>query len=100
MSICSPGTCQWCGCHFVKPTDVMYHRCAAMQRALGLGREVRCRCGAWRLDDEPCGWCDIRIGVREALDAIDKYAADELGLDHSLHALVEHYRRALGVDDK
>lgn len=33
--------------------------------------------------------------VIEALDAIDRHA--ERDLDHELHALVEHYRGALGV---
>lgn len=32
--------------------------------------------------------------VREALNAIDDYAAKDL--DHELHAIVEHYRGALG----
>lgn len=32
--------------------------------------------------------------VREALDAVDKHA--ERDLDHELHAIVEHYRGALG----
>jgi hypothetical protein len=29
--ICAAGSCQWCGCTFRRPSDVMYHRCAAMQ---------------------------------------------------------------------
>jgi hypothetical protein len=33
--------------------------------------------------------------VIEALDAIDNYAAKDL--DHELHSIVDHYRRALGV---
>jgi len=36
--ICSPGSCHWCGCTFRKPSDVMYHRCAAMQEAADLLR--------------------------------------------------------------
>lgn len=36
----------------------------------------------------------IAEDVREALDAIDAYAARDL--DHDLHAIVEHYRGALG----
>ena len=31
MSICAAGRCEWCGCEFRRPSDVMYHRCAAMQ---------------------------------------------------------------------
>lgn len=38
--------------------------------------------------------CDL-VDVREALDSIDNYAARDL--DHELHAIVQHYRAALGV---
>lgn len=38
--ICSAGICEWCGCHFRKPSDVLYHRCAAMQQ------EALDECGA------------------------------------------------------
>ncbi len=23
-----------------------------------VSREIRCRCGAWRLEDEVCAWCE------------------------------------------
>ena len=36
-NICAAGQCEWCGCSFRKPTDVMYHRCAAMQKAAQRG---------------------------------------------------------------
>lgn len=32
-SICAAGFCAYCGCEFRRPTDVVYHRCAAMQEA-------------------------------------------------------------------
>jgi hypothetical protein len=33
QSVCAAGQCEWCGCHFRKPSDVLGHRCAAMQAA-------------------------------------------------------------------
>ncbi len=33
QSVCSAGECPWCGCHFRKPSAVLYHCCAAMQEA-------------------------------------------------------------------
>lgn len=32
--VCAPGSCMFCGCTFRKPSDVMNHRCAAMQEAI------------------------------------------------------------------
>lgn len=65
-------------------------------------RERDCRHG--RLA-RSCEDCDLEDDIAEALDAIDSYAAKDL--DHELHSIVEHYRRALlppvptaGADDE
>jgi hypothetical protein len=38
QSVSAAGTCVFCGCTFRKPSDVMYHRCAAMQEAKDAGQ--------------------------------------------------------------
>lgn len=62
---------------------------------LAVGQYVEGECpdceGTGRLPVVPTPTGDIR----EALDAIDAYAAKDL--DHELHSIVEHYRKALGV---
>lgn len=56
------------------------------------GHDLRLKC----LPELGCQLSYVLVeDVTEALDAIDKHA--ERDLDHDLHAIVEHYRRALNV---
>lgn len=36
--VAEAGVCEWCGCHFRVPSDVMRHCCAAMQEAMDAAR--------------------------------------------------------------
>lgn len=34
VEVCAAGSCEFCGCTFRRPSDVLRHKCAAMQQAL------------------------------------------------------------------
>jgi len=38
--VCAAGSCQWCGCIFRVPSDMLHHRCAAMQKAIDAATAV------------------------------------------------------------
>lgn len=86
-------TCGGRGWHTAGGNDPMACNCAAGEGFEFAGAENVYACPHCHLQVRSP---DVLVeDVREALDAIDKYAAEDL--DHDLHAIVEHYRRALGV---